>query len=516
MAGGGDFTRLPEADRALARTKAKAVNFGAMYGMGAATLRKKIWADHDIAVSLEEAQAILGAFHATYPAIRPYQRAQYELGRFDAVWSIAGRPRRALWEPERRDRRTGELLKPAGELWFTDCCNHRIQSSAADVLLEAMVRVDRALPGHAGRQRPRRASFAGARGPGRGRGRDLGRGDDGGVRALVSERAADWSAQSRNRAAMERVDNQEELRQCSGCCVRSKAGLSPIRRLRTAQNGNQWTRVRVAVDTGVGERAREQRDPAATQWVGVRAFREQGNQLARSGKGTVIYIEGKFELPVRTYTARTGEVQAGVDVIANRILPLGAIGKAGEELAKRTAANGEAAIYSKAEQAAHTAKLAAEFPLDGDDLDESCLLRSANRRTKDGYRLGPVGARPPGSDRTGIDRPFRRRLRSQQHPDARPDPGATLEAALAEAARLEDARRRSRPAVRRAGALDDGPCTRGLRRLARRFGAAVERLPGGHCERLRCENGETVTATASPVRLAATKVPGRSGARAGA
>ena len=50
------------------------------------------------------------------------------------LWSVAGRPRRAIWEPD-------------GELWFTDCCNHAVQASAADVLLDAMARVDRALPG---------------------------------------------------------------------------------------------------------------------------------------------------------------------------------------------------------------------------------------------------------------------------------------------------------------------------------------------------------------------------------
>ncbi len=86
------------------------------------------------------------------PSTRPTRRsgpisARSTTGRYGAVWSVAGRPRRAIWEPERRNQRTGELIKPAGELWFTDCCNHGIQSSAADVMLDAMVRVDRALPG---------------------------------------------------------------------------------------------------------------------------------------------------------------------------------------------------------------------------------------------------------------------------------------------------------------------------------------------------------------------------------
>jgi DNA polymerase-1 len=127
--------------------KAKATNFGAWYGMGARTLREKIWKDHELDISLDEARAILDAFFDAYPAVRLYQQQQYRDGRYDAVWSVAGRPRRAIWEPERRDRRTGEVVKPGGELWFTDCCNHGVQSSAADVLLDAMVRVDQALPG---------------------------------------------------------------------------------------------------------------------------------------------------------------------------------------------------------------------------------------------------------------------------------------------------------------------------------------------------------------------------------
>jgi DNA polymerase-1 len=144
---GGVFADLPEDERKQGRKKAKSTNFGAWYGMRARTLRQKIWKDYEIDVSMEEAQAILDAFFGTYPAVRPYQREQHQEGRYDAVWSVAGRPRRAAWEQERRDKQTGAILHPAGELWFTDCCNHGIQSSAADVLLDAMARVDQALPG---------------------------------------------------------------------------------------------------------------------------------------------------------------------------------------------------------------------------------------------------------------------------------------------------------------------------------------------------------------------------------
>jgi DNA polymerase I len=132
---GSQFEQMSEADRALCRKKAKTANFGLIYGMGAATLRQKAWNDYELDLTMAEADVIRDAFFATYPAIRPYQFEQARQGRdHGALYSIAGRPRRAAWELD-------------GEIWFTDCCNHAIQSSAADVLLDAMARVDRALPG---------------------------------------------------------------------------------------------------------------------------------------------------------------------------------------------------------------------------------------------------------------------------------------------------------------------------------------------------------------------------------
>jgi single-stranded DNA-binding protein len=141
---------------------------------------------------------------------------------------------------------------------------------------------------------------------------------------------------------------------------------------KTSQNGNRWTRARAAVDTGADRGSRDERNPAAIQWVGVRAFREQASQLGALRKGDRVYVEGKLDLPVRTYEGRDGSTQAAVDVVIDRVVPLGKLGQSAEEHAKRAAANGEAAIYSKAQQAAHEAKLAAEFKPDSfDDLDDS-------------------------------------------------------------------------------------------------------------------------------------------------
>jgi DNA polymerase I len=132
---------LPEKDpeRILARKRAKAVNFGLPYGMGAETLRRKAWKDYELDLSYDEIVLIRDAWFDTYPAIKPYQMEQYS-HRFDAVWSIAGRPRRACWMP------AGKNGGP-GELWYTYCCNFGVQSSASDLLLEAMAMVDKTLPG---------------------------------------------------------------------------------------------------------------------------------------------------------------------------------------------------------------------------------------------------------------------------------------------------------------------------------------------------------------------------------
>jgi DNA polymerase-1 len=117
------------------REMAKPANFGLIYGMGAKTLREYAWSDYGLDWTLEQAEAIRDAFFQLYPAIRFWQRARgRDAELLGEVWSIAGRPRRAAWEPK-------------GELWYTTALNHGVQGSGADVLLDAMARVDLELPG---------------------------------------------------------------------------------------------------------------------------------------------------------------------------------------------------------------------------------------------------------------------------------------------------------------------------------------------------------------------------------
>jgi DNA polymerase I len=134
-----NIAELPKDQQRLPRNKAKAVNYGLPYGMGAETLKRKAWKDYGLDMSLDEIIVIRDGWFDTYPSIKPYQQDQYQ-HRYDAVWSVAGRPRRACWMPE-------TAYGPAGELWYTYCCNFGIQASASDLLLDAMARVDRELPG---------------------------------------------------------------------------------------------------------------------------------------------------------------------------------------------------------------------------------------------------------------------------------------------------------------------------------------------------------------------------------
>jgi DNA polymerase-1 len=129
-----DYDLLPKAEQALQRKRGKAGHFGNLFAQTAPGFRKYAWKAFDLELSMAEAVEIQTAFYAMYPTIRDYQQAQFREGRFGTLYSIAGRPRRALWEKE-------------GSMWLQLCANYRIQSSAADVLLTALHRVDRALPG---------------------------------------------------------------------------------------------------------------------------------------------------------------------------------------------------------------------------------------------------------------------------------------------------------------------------------------------------------------------------------
>jgi DNA polymerase I len=92
-------------------------------------------ANFGVDLSLVEAGASKEALFAAYPAIREYQQDQVDRARQDGVlWSVTGRLLRA-----RREK--------GGQIRYTVAVNYAVQASAADVLLDAMANVQRALPG---------------------------------------------------------------------------------------------------------------------------------------------------------------------------------------------------------------------------------------------------------------------------------------------------------------------------------------------------------------------------------
>jgi DNA polymerase-1 len=117
------------------RSKAKAVSFGTLFGQGSRGLVQTAWNDWRLMLALEEAERIRAAFFHRYPRLRDWQRENEDRAqRTGLLRSIKGRPLRAEWEY-------------GGKLRWTVCCNYPVQSSAADLVLDAMARVHRALEG---------------------------------------------------------------------------------------------------------------------------------------------------------------------------------------------------------------------------------------------------------------------------------------------------------------------------------------------------------------------------------
>ena len=114
------------------RKRAKAVNFGIMYGIGAFSL-----AD-DIGVSRPEAQAFIDRYLATYPSIDAYLKQTIAQAYEDGyVTTLFGRRR---YIPELSG--TNKMLQKFGE---RVAMNSPIQGTAADIIKLAMIRVHRRL-----------------------------------------------------------------------------------------------------------------------------------------------------------------------------------------------------------------------------------------------------------------------------------------------------------------------------------------------------------------------------------
>ena len=127
---------LEEVDGA-ARTAAKMVNFGIVYGVTAYGLARRLGGDTDVA----RADRIIRDYKARYPAIEAFLEACVEQARREgSVSTILGR-RRSIPQVHARnpqERAQGERM----------AINTVVQGSAADLIKRAMIDLHRSLPTH--------------------------------------------------------------------------------------------------------------------------------------------------------------------------------------------------------------------------------------------------------------------------------------------------------------------------------------------------------------------------------
>ena len=114
------------------RSRAKAVNFGIIYGMQAFTLAQ------DLHVSRKEAQEYMDAYFARFPKVAEYMKSIVEQAERDGYVSTLYGRRRALPELKSSSYMTREFGKRVA-------LNMPIQGTAADIIKLAMAAADRAI-----------------------------------------------------------------------------------------------------------------------------------------------------------------------------------------------------------------------------------------------------------------------------------------------------------------------------------------------------------------------------------
>jgi DNA polymerase-1 len=116
------------------RQLAKAVNFGLLFGQGAAGLAKYAKTQYGVDMSLRQAERYRQAFFDTYPGLRRWQRRTAELAEAShSVRTPSGRVR--------------TFKRKRGRSYFTAFLNTPIQGGAAEVMLAALAALDRRLNG---------------------------------------------------------------------------------------------------------------------------------------------------------------------------------------------------------------------------------------------------------------------------------------------------------------------------------------------------------------------------------
>lgn len=121
------------------RGKAKAVNFGFLYGMSAKKFVDYAKVSYGVIVSEQEATEIRSRFFSTYRDLEPWYKMQKRLCNIDGgVYTLFGRFRQldGIYSNDWSDKGSAERC----------AINTPVQSSGSDILLSAMIEIDNTLP----------------------------------------------------------------------------------------------------------------------------------------------------------------------------------------------------------------------------------------------------------------------------------------------------------------------------------------------------------------------------------
>src|SRR5581483_719252 len=126
------FDQKPEDVTSELRGRAKVINFGIVYGMGAARLAR------ETGMPYGEALEFIENYFKKYPAVKAYLDSQIDLARKKGYVETVLKRKRLLpeiWSTNRQVQMTAERI----------ATNTPIQGSAADLIKVAMIRIDRRL-----------------------------------------------------------------------------------------------------------------------------------------------------------------------------------------------------------------------------------------------------------------------------------------------------------------------------------------------------------------------------------
>jgi DNA polymerase I len=131
--------KKPEDVTADERRAAKAVNFGACYGLGAGGLVQSAWTGYGIVIDRREAAQWLGAFEAAYPQFARWRRDHAQVCKDRQMIIIGTGAARGVGRVYPFSR------LPTCASAYTGSCNLPIQGTCADSSMLALAGIDRAL-----------------------------------------------------------------------------------------------------------------------------------------------------------------------------------------------------------------------------------------------------------------------------------------------------------------------------------------------------------------------------------